>query len=299
MKIGIFGNNYQSGKLNAIRVIFEKLNTLGVAVHVESRFFSYLAGELNYRPHTAGIISRETSGLDIIISLGGDGTFLKTTAWVARQETPIVGINTGSLGFLADIRTDEIEHTLEQIFNGNYRIEKRSLLEIDTENCPWTDNFALNEIAILKRDTSAMITIHTWLNHDYLTTYLGDGLIVATPTGSTAYSMSVNGPIIIPEAKNFVLSPVAPHTLNVRPLVIPEDHKIKLKVESRNRNFLVSLDGRSEIFPSGTEFNIKKAGFSINLVKLNNHDFYTTLRSKLLWGTDSRVFNNPRNNIAR
>ncbi|MDR0686407.1 MAG: NAD kinase [Dysgonamonadaceae bacterium] len=291
MKIGIFGNSYQSGKLNNIREIFEKLNSLDVAVRVESLFFNYLDGELDYRPVVAGIIGEDAVDLDMIISLGGDGTFLKTTAWVARQEIPIVGINIGRLGFLAYVSTNEIEQTLEKILHGNYSIEKRSLLEINTANGIRTSNFALNEIAIIKRDTSAIITIHAWLNDDYLTTYLGDGLLVATPTGSTAYSMSVNGPIIVPDARNFVLSPVAPHSLNVRPLVIPEDYKIRLKVESRNSNFLVSLDGRSEIFLSGTEFNIRKADFSINLVKLEGHDFYSTLRNKLLWGTDNRVFN--------
>ncbi|MDR1372689.1 MAG: NAD kinase [Dysgonamonadaceae bacterium] len=290
MRIGIFGNNYQSGKLNNIKTIFDRLAAAGATVRVESTFFEYLSKEFEYRPDIAGIIDLQSSLLDMIISLGGDGTFLKTTAWVARQEIPIVGINTGRLGFLADISTNEIERTIDEIFRGNYRIEKRSLLEIDAPACQRKDNFALNEIAILKRDTSAMITVHTWLNDDYLTTYLGDGLLIATPTGSTAYSMSVNGPIIVPEARNFVLSPVAPHSLNVRPLVIPEDYKIRLKVESRSRNFLVSLDGRSEIFPSGNEFHIQKANFNINLVKFAGHEFYPTLRNKLLWGSDNREF---------
>ncbi|MDR1563245.1 MAG: NAD kinase [Dysgonamonadaceae bacterium] len=294
MEIGIFGNNYQSGKLNDIRLIFEKLRLMGVTVRVESSFLEYLTAEIGDIAGIYGIIGESDKCPDMIISLGGDGTFLKTAAWVARQEIPIVGINTGRLGFLAEIGTGEIEATLDEILLGNYRIEKRSLLEVDTESGTGTDNFALNEVAVLKRDTSAMITIHAWLNDEYLTTYLGDGLLIATPTGSTAYSMSVNGPIIVPEARNLVLSPIAPHTLNVRPLVIPEDYSIRLKVESRSRNFLVSLDGRSRVFLSGVEFTIRKAPFGINLVKLAGHDFYSTLRNKLLWGTDSRVFSNKK-----
>jgi len=213
---------------------------------------------------------------------------LKTAAWVGRQEVPIVGVNTGRLGFLADIGTSEIDIALERIFQCDYRLEERSLLEINSSHLNRNDNFALNEIAVQKRDTSAMIAVHTWLNGEYLTAYLADGLLIATPTGSTAYSMSVNGPLIVPEARNFTLSPIAPHSLNVRPLVVPDDYTIRLKVESRDRNFLVSLDGRSEIFPSGSEFLIRKAPFSIKIVKLAGHGFYGKLRDKLLWGTDKR-----------
>jgi NAD+ kinase len=214
---------------------------------------------------------------------------LQTAAWVGRQNIPILGINTGRLGFLADIDTNDIETTLDEICRQEYTVEKRSVLELESHP-PFlgTHNYALNEIAILKRDTSSMITIHTCLNEEYLTNYLGDGLLIATPTGSTAYSMSVNGPIIIPQANNFVLSPVAPHSLNVRPLVIPEDYCIRLKVETRDINFLIALDGRSEIYPSGSEFFIRKANFSINLAKRYPHNFYETLRKKLFWGADAR-----------
>jgi len=288
MQTGIFGSNYQPGKLDNIKAIFNKLKSLGIAVKVERGFFCYISETLGYFPEIDGFIDADNCRLDLIISLGGDGTFLKTASWVGRQEIPIVGVNTGRLGFLADIGTEEIDLTLENIFRGNYKIEDRSLLEIESPHFDGKHNFALNEVAVLKRDTSAMIAIHTWLNDKYLTTYLGDGLLIATPTGSTAYSMSVNGPLIVPEAQNFTLSPVAPHSLNVRPLVIPEDYKIRLKVESRDRNFLISLDGRSTIFPSGSDFFIRKAPFTIKLVKLAGHDFYGKLREKLLWGTDKR-----------
>jgi len=289
MKIGLFGNEYQVEKQKCIQSLFDKLQALRTEIYVERRFYNYLARQLDATPVVGGLIESDQLALDLAISLGGDGTFLRTAAWVGRQNIPILGINTGRLGFLADINTDDIEETLDEIFRREYTVEKRSVLEL--ESAPpfrGTYNYALNEIAILKRDTSSMITIHTSLNEEFLTNYLGDGLLIATPTGSTAYSMSVNGPIIIPQANNFVLSPVAPHSLTVRPLVIPEDYCIRLKVETRNNNFLVSLDGRSEIYPSGSEFFIRKADFTIRLVKRYPQNFYETLRKKLLWGADVR-----------
>jgi NAD+ kinase len=289
MKIGIFGNNYQAGKQNSIKALFDKLLSLDAEVWVESNFFDYVSQQFAFTPRIAGLIDSDTFTLDMVISLGGDGTFLRTAAWVGRQRIPILGINTGRLGFLADIHTDDIDQTLDEVFRQEYILEERSLLEMKTAS-PFRGqyNFALNEIAVLKRDTSSMITIRAYLNDEYLTNYQADGLLVATPTGSTAYSMSVDGPIIVPQASNFVLSPVAPHSLNVRPLVIPEDYRIRLEVESRNNNFLVSLDGRSEVFASGSEFSIQKADFTIQIVKRHNWNFYETLRKKLLWGTDVR-----------
>ena len=289
MKIGIFGNNFQSEELKNVQTLFGKLHALHAEIYVERRFFDYLSKQFACAPDIDGLIESDKLSLDMVISLGGDGTFLQTAAWVGRQNIPILGINTGRLGFLADINTDDIETTLDEIFRQEYAVEERSVLELESSP-PFKGvyNYALNEIAILKRDTSSMITINTCLNDEYLTNYLGDGLLIATPTGSTAYSMSVNGPIIIPQANNFVLSPVAPHSLNVRPLVIPEDFCIRLKVETRNNNFLVALDGRSEIYPSGSEFVIRKANFTIKLVKPYPQNFYETLRKKLLWGADVR-----------
>jgi NAD+ kinase len=289
MKIGIFGSDYQTGKQESIKKLFDKMRLLNGKIWVESGFYGYLSGQFAYTPEIEGVIESDIFPLDLAISLGGDGTFLRTAAWVGRQEIPVLGINTGRLGFLADIGTDEINETLEEVFCGDYLVEERSLLELQTPLSEYgSHNFALNEIAVLKRDTSSMIAVHTYLNEEFLTTYLADGLLVATPTGSTAYSMSVNGPIIIPRANNFVLSPVAPHSLNVRPLVIPEDYCIRLKVETRNGNFLISLDGRSTIYPSESEFFIRKADFCIKMVKRVGQSFYDTLRKKLLWGRDAR-----------
>jgi NAD+ kinase len=289
MKIGIFGSDYQAGKQKSIKNLFDKLQALDAEVWVEKNFRDYLSRQFAYTPSVSGSIDSDIFPLEMVISLGGDGTFLKTAVWVGRQGIPILGINTGRLGFLADVRTDEIEVTLSEIFRRQYSLEERSLLEMSA-SLPFRGkfNFALNEIAILKRDTSAMINIQTYLNDEFLTNYLSDGLLVATPTGSTAYSMSVGGPVIIPQANNFVLSPVAPHSLNVRPLVIPEDYKIRLKVQSRDSNFLVALDGRSDIYPSGVEFIIRKADFTVKIVKPYRRNFYDTLREKLLWGTDMR-----------
>jgi len=289
MKIGIFGNIFQLEKQKSIQALFNKLQILGMKVYVESGFYDFLNEELAYSPIISGLIEKDSLDLDMVISLGGDGTFLRTASWVGKQDIPILGINTGRLGFLADINQADIETTLEEVLKLEYRIEERSLLELKSYPAFTGDyNYALNEIAILKRDTSSMITIHTSLNEEFLTNYLGDGLLIATPTGSTAYSMSVNGPIIIPQANNFVLSPVAPHSLNVRPLVIPEDFCISLKVETRNNNFLVALDGRSEIYPSGSEFFIRKANFTIKIIKPYPQNFYETLRKKLFWGADVR-----------
>jgi len=289
MKIGIFGSDYQSGKQDAIKSLFDYLAKLNIEVWVEKYFYNFLSKKCAFTPPVAGFIKQDNFHLDMVFSLGGDGTFLRTAAWVGNQGIPILGINTGRLGFLADIATSEITDTLNEIVNNEYRLEERTLFELNssTSFCG-QNNYALNEIAILKRDTSSMISIQTYLNDEFLTEYLADGLLFSTPTGSTAYNLSINGPIILPQSKNFVLSPVAPHSLNVRPLVIPEDYKIRLKVESRSQNFLVALDGRSEVFLSGSEFQIQKANFTIKIVKRKNQNFYETLRKKLLWGKDVR-----------
>ena len=290
MRIGIFGSEYQLEKQSIIRRVFSKLAALGAEVYVDADFSDFLRDTFGFEPAVAGILSGDEFDLEVAISMGGDGTFLRTAARVNRQNIPILGINTGRLGFLADVGSTEVEETLEEVFKHYYRVEERTLLRLGTETRAYQGyNYALNEIAVLKRDTSSMITIHTELNGEYLTSYQADGLVIATPTGSTAYSMSVNGPIILPQDNSLVLSPVAPHSLNVRPLVIPDDYEIRLNVESRNRTFLVSLDGRSEIFPSGIRLTISKANYTTKVIKRYNHTFYQTLREKLMWGADVRM----------
>lgn len=290
MKVGIFGSEYQVEKQNLIKRLFGKLASLGAEIYVDCRFYTFLVDAFDFEPPVAGLLTDDTFDLDIALSIGGDGTFLRTAARVNRQDIPILGINTGRLGFLADVGTNEIEDTLEEIFKNYYRVEARTLLRLHTEQRIYRGyNYALNEIAILKRDTSSMITIHTSLNGEYLTSYQADGLVISTPTGSTAYSMSVNGPIIVPQSQSIVLSPVAPHSLNVRPLVIPDSDVISLDVESRNEYFLIALDGRSEVFPVGIQLRVSKADYTTKIIKRYNHTFYQTLREKLMWGADARM----------
>jgi NAD+ kinase len=290
MKIGIFGRRDQADKLPLIQCLFNKLNDRGGEVFVQRDFYTFLVESLKYKPVIAGIFDGDTPGLDIALSIGGDGTFLRTVAHINKHPVPILGINTGRLGFLADIGSEQLEETLDELFLQNYRIEERMMLQLHAhEHLFQGYNYARNEVAILRRDTSAMITIHTFLNDRYLTSYQADGLIIATPTGSTAYSMSLNGPIILPESDNIVLSPVAPHSLNVRPLVIPGSYKITLRVENRTPSFLVALDGRSEVLTTKTELTVSKAGFTTRVIHRLDHTFYQTLRDKLMWGVDKRV----------
>lgn len=289
MKIGVFGSTFQVDKHIQIKRLFDKLHQLEAEVYVESKFLTFIQDILGVTPQVIGELIDNDFELDIALSIGGDGTFLRTAMRIGQKNIPILGINTGRLGFLADIGTNEIEKTLEEIFKNYYLVEERTLLSLTTENNAFKGyHYALNEVAILKRDTSSMITIHTSLNDDYLTSYQADGLVIATPTGSTAYSMSVNGPIMLPQVNSITLSPVAPHSLNVRPLVIPDNYTLSLSVESRSRNFLISLDGRSEVVPSGTQLTVCKADFTTKVIKRYGHTFYETLREKLMWGTDVR-----------
>ena len=223
------------------------------------------------------------------MSIGGDGTFLKTASHVGNKNIPILGINTGRLGFLADISGEEIVAAFDDILNNRYRIEERTILQVKTSDSNEIFGYALNEVAVLKQDTSSMITVHTKLNEEFLTDFQSDGLIVSTPTGSTAYSMSVGGPLVLPLSKNFILAAVAPHSLNIRPLVIPDDFKIELEVKSRLGCYLISLDGRSAVLNQSTKIFVQKSDFTLKLLKRENYTYYNTLRNKLMWGVDKRT----------
>ena len=228
---------------------------------------------------------------DLLVSIGGDGTILRAIAYVKEYDIPIVGINTGRLGFLATIQDDDIENALKAIFNNNYNISERSLLRIETspKNKNLEDlDFALNEIAVSRKNTTSMITVETLLDGEYLTSYWADGLIISTPTGSTGYSLSCGGPVITPGANSLVLTPIAPHNLNARPLVIPDKTEITLRVSGREDNYLVSLDSRIATLDNNTTITIKKADFKIKMIELNEESFLKTLRKKLLWGEDKR-----------
>jgi NAD+ kinase len=229
------------------------------------------------------------SGLDLVISMGGDGTFLKTVSYIRNSGVPIMGINTGRLGFLANISKDAMYETLSQVKNKEYEFQLRSLLRVHTEEDLFgADNFALNELTLHKKDTSSMITVHASLDNKYLNTYWADGLIVATPTGSTAYNLSCGGPIITPGCQVHILNPIAPHNLNVRPMVVPDHLPISLEVEGRDRTYLLSLDGNSKSIRQGEQVVIRKAEFMINVIKFEDNNFLDTIRNKMLWGIDTR-----------
>ena len=229
------------------------------------------------------------SGYDLMISLGGDGTFLKAVSYIRDSRVPILGINTGRLGFLSNLSKLQIAQTLQRFNDGQYEFQKRSLLRVHTENDLFADeNFALNELTLQKKDTSSMIKVHAHIGDKFLNTYWADGLIVATPTGSTAYNLSCGGPIITPGCQVHILTPIAPHNLNVRPVVVPDHMPISLQVEGRDRTYLLSLDGHSQHIKQGEKVTITKAEFMINVVKFEDNNFLDTIRNKMFWGSDTR-----------
>jgi len=229
------------------------------------------------------------SSIDVLITVGGDGTILKAVTFIRNLNIPILGINTGRLGFLATVQKTQIKEAIEALISGKYRVKQRELLNVETNTQNFDIlNFALNEVAINRKDSTSMIVINAYIDGEFLNSYWADGLIVATPTGSTGYSLSCGGPVITPSAKSLVVTPIAPHNLNVRPLVIPIDSKIKLQVSGRNDQFLVSLDSRITTVEKHTEIYIQKANFKLKMIQLNNQTFLKTLRQKMLWGRDTR-----------
>lgn len=288
MKIAIFGSRYHETQ-QALRIL-DILNSNGVEITIQHKFYDRLTDAASIDNKISDIIDNDNFDADMAISIGGDGTFLRTASAIGKKNIPILGINAGRLGFLADITEDCIEESLCEILNSQYRIEDRTLLQLSTEERSFTGfNYALNEVAILKQDSASMITVHAYINHEFLTSYEADGLILATPTGSTAYSMSAGGPILTPTSSGFILTAVAPHSLTFRPLVVEDNSIITLDVESRSNNFLVSLDGRSNVFRSGARLTLKKADFPLRVVKRLKHTFFGTLRDKLMWGVDPRI----------
>ena len=288
-KFALFGNIYQAKKSAHVLRLLSILAKHQAEVYIHKDFYLYLTKDQKMDIQVAGVFEGDDFEADMVLSMGGDGTFLKAASYVGKKNIPILGINTGRLGFLADISPEEMEETFEDIYRKNYKLEDRSVLQVFSES-QFLKGYpcGLNEIAILKRDSSSMITIHTSINGAYLTTYQADGLVIATPTGSTAYSLSIGGPIIVPHSKTIAITPVAPHSLNVRPIVVNDDCEITLDVESRSHNFLVAIDGRSETCREGTRLTIRKADYHIKIVKRPNHVFFHTLRNKMMWGADGR-----------
>ncbi len=290
LHFALFGNVYQTKKNQYVAAILRKLAALGVQASLEAPFAEFLHQKLQLDLSGFTVFSpSEPLTADAAISIGGDGTFLGTAAKVGAAGIPILGINTGRLGFLADVSPEAICPSLEALCRGDYVVEKRKALQVEKMGSE-SDffPFALNEVAVLKHDNSSLIEISTYIDNDYLTTYLADGLIVSTPTGSTGYSLSVGGPILIPGSGTFCLSPVAPHSLSVRPVVVRDDVEIRLKVHSRSSHYLLSADGRSESLPESTVLSIRRAPHTIKVIKIEHTHFFDTLRGKMMWGADQR-----------
>ena len=289
IKFALFGNVYQERKSAAVQKFFAICAERKAELAMPEAFHHFLRENLKIHVPQCDIIHDNDFDADFAVCMGGDGTFLDVASRVGDKSIPIIGINTGRLGFLASFSPDHIEETVADIYRGNFTTEAHSVLQISCDEMDLKGYpFALNEIAILKHDISSMITIHTDINDEYLTTYQADGLIVGTPTGSTAYSLSVGGPIIVPQSDTISLTPVAPHSLNMRPIVLCDDSEISLRVESRSNSFLISLDGRSQSYPDNIHLRIRKAPYSIHVVTRPGHSFYSTLRRKMMWGADSR-----------
>ncbi len=293
MKIGIYGQFYHKNSEIYIQQLLETLDKKGAEVVIEKNFLELinLHKDIDKIYSHFSTFEELDNSYDLFFSIGGDGTILKTITYVRDLGIPIAGINTGRLGFLATIQKEEIKDSIELILDKKYYLSPRSLVTIETLSKTGEFgvlNFAMNEIAVSRRNTTSMITVHTSLNNEFLNSYWADGLIISTPTGSTGYSLSCGGPVIMPEAESMVLTPIAPHNLNARPLVIPDNLEIKLQISSREDSYLVSLDSRIHTLPNETTIVIKKAPFQINMVILKENSFLKTLRKKMLWGEDKR-----------
>lgn len=289
LKFALFGNVYQAKKSSSIQQLISLLSARDAELYIDAEFYTYLTHELRLDIRPTGLISDCDFQADIAVSMGGDGTFLAAASRVGNKDIPILGINMGRLGFLADVSPSEIEECVNDIYNHTYKIEERSVIEIQCDGAPLSSYpYALNEVAVLKRDNSSMISIRVEIDDEFLATYQADGLIINTPTGSTGYALSVGGPIIVPQSGTFCITPVASHSLNARPITICDQTELSLSVESRSHNFLVAIDGRSETCTDNTRLLIRRAPYNIKVLQRKNHSFYSTLREKLMWGADPR-----------
>ncbi|MBN2522043.1 MAG: NAD kinase [Bacteroidales bacterium] len=292
MKIAIFGGTFSPDFNKYIKDLFRYLNLNRIGVFLYKPFYDFVSDECKINPDFDGVFTDTESvpeDIDFLISIGGDGTFLKSIMFLKSFKIPVIGINSGRLGFLANISKEELSEALDAILKGNYKLENRSMLSVESENQIFGQyNFALNDVTIQKKDT-VMITIDTYLNNEFLNTYWTDGLIISTPTGSTAYNMSVGGPIVLPGSDNLVIAPIASHNLTVRPIIVPDNIEIRLEVKSRSGNFHITLDNRTEIMDvKDNIFRIKKAKFPLKIVNFSFNSFYYTIRNKLMWGADKR-----------
>ncbi|MFP4059810.1 MAG: NAD kinase [bacterium] len=291
VKIGVYGKSFSPGFDSDITLLFNILKEKNAEVIVFKPFLDYIRTEKHINPgfeKTFSNYNMVEPNMDFMFSIGGDGTFLETVSHVRGKNIPIIGLNTGRLGFLSNVAKEEIIPSINALFEKKYTLEKRTLLTVDSGGMLFKEyNCALNEISVQKKG-SAMITVHAYANNEFINSYWTDGLIISTPTGSTAYALSVGGPIIEPGSKSITILPIAPHNLNVRPLILNDNLEIKLKVEGRVNSFLVTSDYRSEEFDGSRELIIKTAPFTVKTIKLLGNTFYNTLRNKLMWGADKR-----------
>ncbi|MGI5974340.1 MAG: NAD kinase [Paludibacter sp.] len=289
MTIAIFGNTFSPTVLDILDTIFSYFNHTDVQLIVDHQLLAYYQKKSVPPSNLKHTIDNDDFQADFSLSVGGDGTFLNTAARIGSKNIPIMGINTGRLGFLTDVSVDEIEKALDAIKHRQISYEERTLLKVEVSDGSKIDYpYVLNDVAVLKQESASMINIITYLNDEAVHAYHSDGLIVSTPTGSTAYSMSAGGPLLVPQTQNIILTPVASHSLTVRPLVIPDDWKIDLEVRSRSGNYQLTLDGRTMVLEQDKKIRISKAEYKIRVVKQLNHTFFDSLRSKLMWGLDKR-----------
>lgn len=292
MSVAIFGLNIDNSFMPDLSRLFLLLHQRGESIYMYRPFFESVRERCPSIPDVAGFFTfgyELPESVRFLLSIGGDGTLLKSMLSLQNKSVPVIGINTGRLGFLSAISRADIEQAIDNLLAGNFDVEERTVLQFEDGKDYFGDfNYALNEITVTKMDSSSMINIHTFLNDEYLTTYWADGLIISTPTGSTAYSLSLGGPILPPNSNSFVITPIAPHNLTMRPIVVPDTTRITLKVEGRGQQFLCSLDSRSQSINFPGQIGISKANFQVKTLKLPGHDFFSTLRNKLMWGTDRR-----------
>ena len=290
MQIAIYGRKISKQNLKSFYYVFELIQSFSWDLMIEEDLANSVAqkGKMDFTYNTFNSHKDLKSGVDLVISMGGDGTFLKCVSYIKDSGVPIMGINIGRLGFLANVSLDQISEALHDIKAKKYVFQKRSLLKVEVEGALDEEYLAMNELTIHKKDTTSMVAVNVSLDDNFLNTYWSDGLIVSTPTGSTAYNLSCGGPIITPGCQVHIITPIAAHNLNVRPVVVPDHMPIKLNVEGRNRSYLMSVDGKSMSIKQGQEIRISKADFMINVIKFENNNFLDTIRNKMLWGSDKR-----------
>ncbi|MDQ1151581.1 NAD kinase [Sphingobacterium zeae] len=294
MRIAIYGREFQPSVITHVKHLFEYLVDKHIEIWVYEPFHKFLITqfECDFNFSTYHTYQEIKGCIDIMLSLGGDGTMLSAVSLIKDSGIPIAGLNFGRLGFLASINKNDFEDSLDDILNQRYSVQKRVLLSVESEqtNLFQGNHYALNDITVFRYDSSAMITVNARINGEWLNSYWADGLIIATPTGSTAYSLSCGGPIIMPESGNFVITPISPHNLNVRPIVISNQFTLELEIESRSNQYILSCDSKNESIDTSIKLTIKQAPFTINLIRLPHESFFSTLREKLLWGIDVRNY---------